>query len=242
MTEWSGTFGISNWSAWTSRFQSNEEWISWAQKPFMLGGQDVPKLEAMQANLRRRAYKLGRLALEPVYKLPKNDYPIIFCTRYGELERCFELLKGLEETGEISPQSFSLAVHNAIPGLYSIDQKLNSNITALAAMGSAHAGLLDAIGLFSQGEPGVRLVVCQEAIPEAYKKYTNSQLFSYGYVVDFVANGDLSLDFSEQWKVSKDLLADPDLNLLWFLLNQNIGDYCEEIDGVKWHIKRDCDV
>jgi hypothetical protein len=242
MTEWSRTFGISNWSAWTSTFQSNEKWLSWAKNPCLLGGQDVPKLEAMQASIRRRTNKLGRVALEPVYKLPKADYPIIFCTRYGELERCFELLKGLAETGDVSPQSFSVAVHNAIPGLYSIDQKLNSNITALAAVGSAHAGLLEAIGLFSQGERVVRLVVCQETTPEVYKTFTNSQLFSYGYAIDLVAGGDLKIGFSEEITVSKDLLTDSDLNLLAFLLDLDRGDYCEEIDGVQWRLSRGCNV
>jgi len=232
-------FGVSNWSAWTSSLQSNEEWMIWAKKPYFFNEEyEVPKLHAMQTSIRRRTHKLGRIALEPVYKLPEIDYPIVFCSRYGELERCSELIKVLIESGDVSPQSFSLAVHNAIPGLYSIDQKINSNITALAAVGSAHAGVLEAIGLFSQGEKVVRLIVCQESMPAIYKSFTNSNCYSYGYAIDLVAEGDLSLGFSEKPEVSKDLLADSDLNLLSFFLDNGRMDYCEEIDGVKWYLNR----
>jgi hypothetical protein len=189
-------FGLKAWSAWSSSLRTQEEWLAWAKNPFTPNGGDKPKVEGMQPINRRRLKRLGSMALETAYNLPDISCPIIFCSKLGESERCYELLKELAETGALSPQSFSLAVHNAIPSLYTIDRKMHSNVLAISSDAGVFSAIIEALGLFACGEQAVRIIVAEEAVPSEYRQYCDFTDESYAYAIDLVPSGDMSLSFS----------------------------------------------
>jgi len=189
-------FGLKAWSAWSSSLRTQEEWLAWAKNPFTPNGGDKPKVEGMQPINRRRLKRLGSMALETAYNLPDISCPIIFCSKLGESERCYELLKELAETGALSPQSFSLAVHNAIPSLYTIDRKMHSNVLAISSEAGVFSAIIEALGLFACGEQAVRIIVAEEAVPSEYMQYCDFTDESYAYAIDLIPSGGMSLSFS----------------------------------------------
>lgn len=232
-------FGLKAWSAWSSSLRTQEEWLTWAKNPFPPNGTDKPRVEAMQPINRRRLKRLGSMALETAYSLPESSAPIIFCSKLGESERCYELLKELAETGILSPQSFSLAVHNAIPSLYTIDRKIHSNVLAISSEAGVFSAIVEALGLFACGEQVVRIIVAEEAVPGEYRQYCDFADESYAYAIDLVPEGDMSLSFSGNEHRSIDSAAlSTNLQAIRFLLS---GDrLCEcAIGRTTWALKRE---
>ena len=231
-------FGIKSWSAWSPSLRTEEDWLLWAKNPFTPNGEDKPKVEGMQPMNRRRLKRLGSMALETAYSLPETNAPIIFCSKMGESERCYELLKELTETGALSPQSFSLAVHNAIPSLYTIDKKMNSNVLAISSEAGVFSAIIEALGLFACGEQAVRIIVAEESVPNAYRQYCDFTDESFACALDVVPEGDILLSFSD----NEGLRGEPaelsaSLEAFRFLIS---GDgECQHIVGrTSWKLKR----
>ena len=235
---WSKPFGVKNWAAWSPAIKTNEEWLAWSQNPFSPIGSESPKVEGMQSINRRRLRRLGSMALETTYRLPETSAPIVFCSKYGESDRCYELLKELTETGIVSPQSFSLAVHNAIPSLYTIDRKINPNVIAISSDAEVLSALLEVQGLFASGEEMVRIIVAEDSVPEVYKHYCDFVGESYAYAVDLVSAGDISIGFSniqDSDPIAQNLSIN--LNVLRFLIGAE-KCYAEKVNGVCWQLRR----
>lgn len=232
-------FGVKAWSAWSPSLRTQEDWLAWAKNPFVPNGEDKPRVEGMQPINRRRLKRLGSMALETAYGLPETNAPIIFCSKIGESERCYELLKELTETGAISPQSFSLAVHNAIPSLYTIDKKMNSNVLAISSEAGVFSAIIEALGLFACGEQIVRIIVAEEAVPSEYRQYCDFTGETYAYTLDLIPDGNMSLSFSSSeglGKESSDLSFS--LEAFRFLLSDDAE--CQRIVGkTSWNLKRD---
>lgn len=234
----SSSFGIESWAAWSPSLKTSSDWLSWVKNPSALVGDERPKVEGMQPMNRRRLKQLGGMALETAYSLPETEAPIIFCSQQGESTRCYELLQELTETGKISPQSFSLAVHNAIPSLYTIDKKLNSNVIAISSNAGVFSALAEAIGLFADGEKRVRIIVAAEPTPDIYNSYCEFPGEAYAFSVDLISSGDLSLSISAA-KEAKPNDANISINLevLKFLLSED-QSYEAAIDNTSWQLKR----
>ena len=124
--------------------------------------------------LRRRAGFLGKMALEVAYDCleGRSDVPTVFCSRHGDVARAVELLSDLARSEPLSPMAFGMAVHNAIPGLFSIARSDRANYTALASGASTveHA-VLEACGLLADGAPMVLLVACDCPLPELFTPF-----------------------------------------------------------------------
>jgi hypothetical protein len=75
----------------------------------------------------------------------------------------------LEAGEEISPTAFSLSVHNAIAGLFSMvwQNKLQSTVVAPGEEGMA-AGFIEALGLLQEGAEQVLLVFYDEPLLPFY--------------------------------------------------------------------------
>jgi hypothetical protein len=234
----SSKFGVKAWSAWSPSLRSQEDWLAWAKNPFVPNGEDKPRVEGMQPINRRRLKRLGSMALETAYGLTETNAPIIFCSKIGESERCYELLKELTETGAISPQSFSLAVHNAIPSLYTIDKKMNSNVLAISSEAGVFSAIIEALGLFACGEQVVRIIVAEEAVPSEYKQYCDFTGETYAYTLDLIPDGDLSLSFSSSEVLGKES-SDLSFSLEAFRFLLSDDDECQRIVGkTSWNLKR----
>ena len=129
---------------------------SWAADPdrgFELawGKPDVAFVEPLQ---RRRLSPLARACFHCASRVsPPGDVRVVFASRHGEAERTLTLLKDLAARAEISPTLFSMSVHNAVPGLWSI---LNGNRAPLCAVAAGPEtfgwGLVEALAAF-RAEP-----------------------------------------------------------------------------------------
>lgn len=109
--------------------------------------------------LRRRLSPLGKMALSVAWPLLAEETPLpsVFCSRHGELERTAGMLQSLAAGEALSPTHFSLSVHNAIGGVFSIARRDTSAVTALA-VGSED---------LSQALLETRLILAERRCPEA---------------------------------------------------------------------------
>jgi hypothetical protein len=130
-------FRLESWAAIAPGLESSDEWKQWLQHPDVI---EAPlgkiRLEGVPAMLRRRFDTLGKCAMGAALPLldEATSIPSIFASRHGETEVIFALLEGIARGEPMSPTRFSLSVHNAISGLYSIARKDTSAVTAIAAM------------------------------------------------------------------------------------------------------------
>lgn len=123
--------------------------------------------------LPRRLSLLTQAALSCVASLSRElgagilRLPVVYASRYGELERTHALFLEWEEYGEMSPAGFSLSVHNATASLLGIASHNQRSSTTLAASGETlQMGLLEAIML--SRESGPCLLVYGDCHPELH--------------------------------------------------------------------------
>jgi hypothetical protein len=100
----------------------------------------------------------------------------VFISTYGQPVQSLKLLETLADEASVSPAAFSLSVHNAVAGLYSIvhgvtgpSLTLGAGAEGLAAAFSEAAGLLD-----EQSAAQVLIVGFEDALPEAQRPYETS--------------------------------------------------------------------
>jgi hypothetical protein len=162
-------FSISSWSGWTvsanrsARFDREGSHIRFS---------DVPDASMVPPLLRRRLNFMGRSCVgEMLQHLEAGeDIPIVFCSRHGDIERTLKVLLDLAAGEPASPMDFSLAVHNAIAGVLSINSHITSSISSMATgPGAIVPVLLEAAGMLSEKISKVLCIVCDVALPEIYR-------------------------------------------------------------------------
>jgi hypothetical protein len=96
---------------------------------------------------RRRLSTMSRMGVEIALRLGPEveaDY-LVFCSRHGEAERSETLIRNIFDGVEVSPTEFSLSVHNATAGVYSIIADTMASSTSIASGTTSFAsGWLDA--------------------------------------------------------------------------------------------------
>lgn len=192
------TFDISQWRAWAPGLSAPADWQIWANghysPPSDAPAPDVGFLPAMQ---RRRLSYLARMAFAVGWPLAEGQeaLPLVFVSRHGETPRTFSILSELAARQPLSPTQFSLSVHNAVIGLWSILRGSTCEMTALAAAddGFEH-GVLEAAALLAEGAPGVLLIVTEEVPPQAYQPWISDVPFAYALA--------LLLTPGQQWQLS----------------------------------------
>ena len=191
-------FNIAAWRAWAPGLDSVADWQAWSQQPTLLAASgaapDVSFLPAMQ---RRRLSRLARMAFSVGWPLAEGHpaLPLVFASRHGETPRTFEILSDLAAEQPLSPTQFSLSVHNAVIGLWSILRGETSEMTALAAAGDGlEHGLIEACALLNEGAPAVLLVITEEQPPEDYACWIDDVPFPYAV--------GLLLTSGTQWQVT----------------------------------------
>ena len=181
-------FSVTRCAAWAPGVSSPEEWDAWARGERAVGGDDLPPLREMPAMLRRHAGRLGRMACDVAYRAldGATGVPMVYASRHGDAARSVELLTDLAEGAPLSPTSFSLSVHNAVAGLFSIARRDRANIVALSAgEASAAHGVIEACGLIADGAPEVLLVVAESEIPPVHQAFDDihSMPFAWAWLI-----------------------------------------------------------
>lgn len=150
------TFNIIDWKAWVP-LQDNTQ----------------PDVSVIPAMLRRRLSPLARMAMSVIIPLAEKHgaMPLVYVSRHGDLHRTLELLKDITKGELLSPTAFSLSVHNATAGLFSIHSGTTKNITAISC-GTEELvpALLEAVGQCTAEDPKVLCVFCDEPPPTIYQE------------------------------------------------------------------------
>ena len=80
----------------------------------------------------------------------------------------------------MSAIQFSLAVHNAIGGIYSIQSGNQANLSAISAYDEPIVPvLLEAFGLLQESHEQVLCVIADRPLPEVYRKHEQSSMPMY---------------------------------------------------------------
>jgi hypothetical protein len=132
---------------------------------------DVPK------NIQRRLSPLAKCVFNVAANLVESNQslPIVFSTAHGESSKSLEILEELVNNGEISPTAFSLSVHNAISGLFSMAYANHGEMTVIAPAEEGVApAFIEALGLLHEKNDEVLLVFYDEQLPDFYLSSTDN--------------------------------------------------------------------
>lgn len=155
------TFIIQSWSVWPP-ISINDEEVFLLQKKLLTS---VPKM------LKRRVSPLAKTVFCAALSCEKElgTLPIVFSSTHGELAKSLKMMQTIEAGEEISPTLFSLSVHNAIAGLFSIAFKNKTQATVLAAGEEGMAtAFIEAAGLFQENENEVLVIFYDEPLPDFF--------------------------------------------------------------------------
>ncbi|MBC9249104.1 3-oxoacyl-ACP synthase [Pseudomonas alcaligenes] len=194
-------FRIDQWRAWAPGLDSRDDWADWSRAPLRLADdQQQPDVGFLPALQRRRLSRLARMAFHVAWPLADatGPLPLVFASRHGETPRTLAILTDLAHDEPLSPTQFSLSVHNAIIGLWSIQRGDTSEMTALAAEGDGlEQALLEASTLLGEGAPAVLLVIAEETPPALYGPYIDDVPFPYAVALLLTPGHDWQLELSQ---------------------------------------------
>ena len=200
------TFNISQWRAWAPGLQTAADWQAWSQAQHCPAvAEQAPDVSFLPAMQRRRLSRLARMAFAVGWPLAEGlqDLPLVFVSRHGETPRTFEILSDLANEQPLSPTQFSLSVHNAVIGLWSIMRGETSEMTALAAAGDGfEQGVMEAACLLREGAPAVLLIVTEEQPPAAYGPRIDDVPFAYALGLLLTPGDDWQLDLGGKTAVA----------------------------------------
>lgn len=193
-------FKIESWAAIAPGLETREAWENWLKYP-----ESIPEtlakvsLEKVPPMLRRRFGTLGKCAMAAALQVLNDDEPIpgIFSSRHGDTALTLSLLEDMGRDESMSPTGFSLAVHNAVSGLFSIVRKDTSMVTSLAAMeGLVLHTLLEAAGQL-QVSDRVFCVIYDIPLPALYRRYCTGNDFPYAIAMILSHTGGVSYSIEQ---------------------------------------------
>jgi hypothetical protein len=133
-------------------------------------------LAYIPVSLRRRCSPFSRATLAVAYAAAKGDgaedicMPAVFASAHGESEITEQLLREIALEQQLSPMGFSLSVHNAASGLFSIATGNKAPASAIAANEDTFImGLCEAVlQLSQQGHDRVLYVCSDDRVPDVF--------------------------------------------------------------------------
>jgi len=155
----------------------------WSEEPILPGEPCAPLLDlshgapnvAFVEPLMRR--RLGRLARAMIHCAARVDPPtghrMVFASRHGDCERTQGLMQEVAEGSPLSPAHFSVSVHNATAGLWSLLKHNPAPCSALAAGPETFVmGLLEAAMAAEQApDQPVLYVFGEDELPEVHHPF-----------------------------------------------------------------------
>lgn len=238
-------FNIESWAALAPGLAQKKDWVTWLADPQPINEPlESIALQQIPPLLRRRFDTLGKCAMGAVLALLNDDdkIPSIFASRHGDTALSLSLLEDMGKDEPISPTSFSLAVHNAVGGLYSIVRKDTSAVTAISTMdGLILNTLFEAVGQL-QDSTRVLCVIYDIPLPKLYQKYSESEAFPYA--IAMILNSEEGEPYTiEQGKVNalpEDASKPISSEMLSFMkiLTGLSTEMQVELNSVEWLIKK----
>lgn len=179
-------FAVRAWAAIAPGLQSQEQWLHWAKAPVCPVGGTAVELPHVPAMSRRRLGHLAKMAVAVADSvLPPEegaDIPVVWASRYGDAEKALALLRTQALDEPLSPTAFGLSVHNAVGAQHSILRGMHANAVCVASSHCApESGIVEAVGLLSDGVPEVLLVCYDELLPPDYAAFHDEPAAEYAW-------------------------------------------------------------
>ncbi|OZI29901.1 hypothetical protein CAL29_17540 [Bordetella genomosp. 10] len=195
-------FSIPQWHAWAPGIEGEEAWRQWAQAPCIPPAETpapAPQLGFLPAMQRRRLSALARMAVGSAWPLSREGeaLPMVYASHHGETTRGYELLQNLARDEALSPTSFSLSVHNACAGMWSILRHDTTESVALSVQGDGlESAIVEASLLLAAGHPAVLVVLAEERPPAPYAPWIDDIPFPYALALRVTGGQDYELTLS----------------------------------------------
>ncbi len=157
----------------------------------------APDASLVEPLLRRRLSALGKGMIHCAALAAEGLAPLrsVFASRHGEPARTLPMLEDMAAGLDISPTQFSMNVHNAVAGIWSIARKDGSAITALGAGAETFGwGLLEALALHQENGEPVLFVFGDDALPEALSPAPPEPLHALALLIGAPASRTLRLE------------------------------------------------
>ena len=238
-------FHLESWAAVAPGLETQDDWKRWLQNPAAI---DEPlgklDLSAVPPLLRRRFNPLGKCAMAAALPLVRDidSIPSVFASRHGDTALSFSLLRGIGLGEPMSPTSFSLAVHNAIAGLFSIVRKDTSPVTAIAAVQGLALNCLIEAALQLEESERVLCLVYDAPLPEFYRQHCGGDDPPFPHAIAMIvsrANGTaLGLEPVSAEAPSASSLADFESMRLIALLSGLEQQVLLQQNGSSWRLAR----
>ena len=235
-------FAVDDWAALAAGLSAQEEWLAWFNQPTPVTREFSADLSWMAPTLRRRVSPAGRAALNVLATCHTESCPVVFASSYGDLAATAELLTQLHREETLSPIGFSLAVHNAVVGIYSIARKDRASSTSIASSSDlAELAFFEALGWIASGATSVLVVCCGEAVPSPYLPENDRHEFRHAWACRLrkVAEGGFSLSSSVEGEKFSDTsswsaVESPSLRALAFLVGGQAKTMVSETGRYLW--------
>jgi len=153
--------------------------------------QDQPNIKLIPAMLRRRLSTEAKAAAAFAMELcDEQRLPILWCSRYGSLARSERMMLAIAEQTPMSPADFSLSVHNAEAGIYSIAHHNQHPVIALScAQDPLYNYLLEAKLMAEEEQSDVVIVISDQPLPTKYQEIALENTISFSLVLRVSAQG-----------------------------------------------------
>ena len=195
------TFNIVQHKAVSNKLTDDTAWRLWAENALNIA--DLPEIKPavafLPALLRRRLDLLSRLMFQAAYPLADDlgDYPVVFVSHDCEINRSFEMYFSLLKDAMVSPNSFSLSVHNAAAGQWSLVRQFMGETVALAARRDGfECGVMESVSMLNDGYERVLLIVADNPLSAEFSvtPYIRAP-FAYAWAGILEKGDDYSLSF-----------------------------------------------
>lgn len=166
---------LQSWSAWSPDLSSLGQWVAWAGGPSRLSdARQKPLCPQLPPNQRRRATNLSRAALQTAMSCiskvnsAPSDLRLVFASRHGEGYLTLGLLESVAQKEMLSPNDFSLSVHNSASGICSQASGITGCGQALAAGDDTWVSAWLEAGMAILEGAKVLLTLYDERLPEPF--------------------------------------------------------------------------
>jgi hypothetical protein len=164
-------FVLNEWNAWAPGLNGKEDWQALRYGTHILS-RNLAKIPDFIPKLQqRRLSPLARAVFNAIDQCmkPGETLPTVFSSAHGEVGKALEMLQMIQAGEELSPTAFSLSVHNAIAGLYSIAYRNQQEITVIApGLEGIAPAFIEALGLLYEGAEEVLVLLYDEPIAKFY--------------------------------------------------------------------------
>ncbi|MBU2979653.1 beta-ketoacyl synthase chain length factor [Alteromonas sp. C1M14] len=176
------TFHLTNMTYWQKAHES-DSLPQAAGDPIAVDKKGWPTLPWVPAMQRRRLSPFMKMALHCAYETStayNQPLATVFSSRHGDLTQTSSLLETLANNDPLSPTGFSLSVHNAVAGLFSILNASTTPSTTIAAGQDTLAmAIVDAIAKAQQQQAPILLVHADQAMPSRYADFEDERQISH---------------------------------------------------------------